>query len=166
MGKQWKLADFIFWGSKMTGDGDCSHEIKRHLLFGRKVITNLDSIYKSRDITLPTKVLLVRLLFFQWSYMDVRVGLWRKLSTEELMLLNMSLSELRKLVMDREAWRAAIHGVANSRTRLSDWTELNWYICNCHIFLIYWLFHLYGMSLFVSRNNSYKKYKSFSVILM
>ena len=50
------VADFIFWGSKITADGDCSHEIKRHLLLGRKVMTNLDSIFKSRDITLPTKV--------------------------------------------------------------------------------------------------------------
>ena len=54
------VADFIFLGSKITADGDCSHEIKRHLLFGRKVITNLDSILKSRDITLPTKVCLVK----------------------------------------------------------------------------------------------------------
>ena len=50
------VSDFIFWGSKITADGDCSHEIKRHLLLGRKVMTNLDSIFKSRDITLPTKV--------------------------------------------------------------------------------------------------------------
>ena len=69
------LRDFIFLGSKITADGDCSHKIERHFLLGRKVITNLDSIFKSRDITLPTKVHLVRLLFFQWSYMDVRVGL-------------------------------------------------------------------------------------------
>ena len=55
-----KVADFIFWGSKITADGDCSHEIKRHLLLGRKVMTNLDSIFKSRDITLPTKVHLVK----------------------------------------------------------------------------------------------------------
>ena len=59
------LSDFIFWGSKITADGDCSHEIKTRLLLGRKVITNLDSIFKSRDITLPTKVCLVRLWFFQ-----------------------------------------------------------------------------------------------------
>ena len=60
MGKQWKLADFIFWDSKITADGDCSHEIKRRLLLGRKVMTNLDSILKSRGITLPTKVHLVK----------------------------------------------------------------------------------------------------------
>ena len=59
------VTDFIFLGSKITADGDCSHEIKRHLLLGRKVITNLDSILKSRDITLSTKVHLVRLCFFQ-----------------------------------------------------------------------------------------------------
>ena len=58
------VSDLIFWGSKITADGDCSHEIKRHLLFGRKVMTNLDSILKSRDITLPTKVHLVKLMVF------------------------------------------------------------------------------------------------------
>ena len=58
------VADFIFWGSKITADGDCSHEIKRHLLLGRKVMTNLDSILKSRDITLPTKVRLVKAMVF------------------------------------------------------------------------------------------------------
>ena len=55
--------DFIFWGSKITADGDCSHEIKRHLLLGSKVMTNLDSILKNRDITLPTKVQLVKAMF-------------------------------------------------------------------------------------------------------
>ena len=64
MGKQWKLADFIFGGSKITADGDCSHEIKRRLLLGRKVMTDLDSIFKSRDITLPTKVHLVKAMVF------------------------------------------------------------------------------------------------------
>ena len=59
------VSDFIFLGSKITADGDCSHEIKRRLLLGRKVMTNPDSIFKSRDITLPTKVCLVRLRFFQ-----------------------------------------------------------------------------------------------------
>ena len=58
------VRDFIFLGSKITADGDCSHEIKRHLLFGRKVITNLDSILKSRDITLPTKVHLIKAMVF------------------------------------------------------------------------------------------------------
>ena len=67
------VADFTFLGSKITADGDCSHEIKRHLLLGRKIMTNLDSILKSRDITFPTKVRLVK--FFQWSCMNVRVGL-------------------------------------------------------------------------------------------
>ena len=69
------MSDFIFLGSQITADGDCSHEIKRHLFLGRKVMTNLDSILKSRDITLPTKVHWPRLWFFQWPCMDVRVGL-------------------------------------------------------------------------------------------
>ena len=73
------VSDFIFGGSKITADGDCSHEIKRRLLLGRKVMTNLDSIFKSRDITLPTKVHLVKAMVFpypyMWSCMDVRVGL-------------------------------------------------------------------------------------------
>ena len=62
-----------FLGSKITADGDCSYEIKRHLLFGRKVMTNLDSIFKSRDVTLPTKVRLVKAMVFLWSCMDVKV---------------------------------------------------------------------------------------------
>ena len=69
------VSDFILRGSKITADGDCSHEIKGRLLLGRKVITNLESILKSRDITLPTKVHLVKAMFFQWSCKDVRVGL-------------------------------------------------------------------------------------------
>ena len=69
MGKQWKQCQtFILGGSKITVDGDCSHEIKRCLLLGRKVMTNLDSILISRDITLPTKVCLVKAMFFQWSW--------------------------------------------------------------------------------------------------
>ena len=64
MGKQWKLSGFTFLGSKITADGDCSLEIKRHFLLGRKVMTNLDSIFKSRDITVPTKVRLVKAMVF------------------------------------------------------------------------------------------------------
>ena len=69
------VTDLIFLGSKITADGDCSHEIKRHLLLGRKAMASLDSILKSRDITLPTKVRLVKAMVFLESCMDVRVGL-------------------------------------------------------------------------------------------
>ena len=69
------VSDFILGGSKITADGDCSHGIKRRLLLGRKVMTNLGSILKSRDITLPTKVYLVKAMVFPVVIMDVRVGL-------------------------------------------------------------------------------------------
>ena len=62
------VSDFIFWGSKITADGDCSHDIKRHLFLGRKVMTNLDSILKSRGITLPTKVPIIKAMFFSSSH--------------------------------------------------------------------------------------------------
>ena len=68
------VRDFIFGGSKITADGDCSHEIQRHLLLGRKAVTNLDSILKSRDITLPTKVRLVKALLFPVVMYGVRFG--------------------------------------------------------------------------------------------
>ena len=99
------VSDFIFGCSKITADGDCSHEIKRRLLLGRKVMTNLDSIFKSRDITLLTKIRLVKPKVF-----PVNVN-----SLQDYCLEN---------PMDGGAWWAAVHGVAESRTRLSDFPSL------------------------------------------
>ena len=87
------VSDFIFWGSKITADVDCSHEIKRCLLLGKKVMTNLDSILKSRDITLPTKVHLVKALVFPVVMYGCESWAVKKLSTEELMLLNCDVGE-------------------------------------------------------------------------
>ena len=95
------VRDFIFGGSKIIADSDCSHEIKRCLLLGRKVMTNRDRIFKSRDIALPTKARLVKAMVFP-------------------VVMQVSLGELLELVMDREAWHAVIYEVAKSRTRLSD----------------------------------------------
>ena len=98
--------DFILGGSKITADCVCSHEIKRHLLPGRKVMTNLDSIFKSRDITLPTKVRPVKAMVFPVVMYRCAVGLWKKLSAEELMLLNCGVGE--------DSWES--HGVQGDPT--------------------------------------------------
>ena len=87
------MADFIFLGSKFTVDGDCSHEIKRRLLLGRKVMTNLDSIFKSRGITLPTKVHLVKAMVFPVVMYGCESWTIKKLSAEEMMLLNCRVGE-------------------------------------------------------------------------
>ena len=87
------VLDFIFLVSKITADGDGSHEIKRHLLLGRKVMTNLDSILESRDITLPTKVHLVKTMVFPVVMYGCESWTKRKLSPEELMLLNCDVGE-------------------------------------------------------------------------
>ena len=86
------VADYL-GGSKITADGDCSHEIKRHMLLGRKVMTNLDNIFKSRDITLPTKVCLVKAMVFPVIMYGCESWTIRKLNTEELMFLNCGVEE-------------------------------------------------------------------------
>ena len=94
MGNRWgNSVNFIFLGSKITAVGDCSHEIKRHLLLGRKVMTNLDSIFESRDITLPTKVCLVKAMVFPVVMHGCESWTIKKLSAEELMLLNCGIGE-------------------------------------------------------------------------
>ena len=87
------VTDFFFLGSKITADDDCSHEIRRQLLLDKKAMTNLDSVLKSRDITLPTKVHIVTAWSSQWSRMVVRAGLQRRQSTKELMPLNCGTGE-------------------------------------------------------------------------
>ena len=87
------VTDFIFGGSKITADGDCSHEIKRHLLLGRKTMTTLDSVLKSRDITLLTKVHLVKAMVFPVVVYGFESWSIKKLSTEQLMLLNCGAGE-------------------------------------------------------------------------
>ena len=212
------VSDFIFGGSKITAYCDCSHGIKRHLLLGRKVMINLDSIFKSRDITLLTKVHLVKAMVFlvvmygceswtvkkaeRWRIDAFELWCWRRLlrvpwtarrsnqsilkispgiSLEGMMLklklqyfghlmwrvdslektlmlggiggrrrrgwqrirwldgimdsMDVRLSEFQELVMDREAWWATIHGVAKSRTWLSDWTDKSESRTSLHLFM-------------------------------
>ena len=98
MANRWEtvetVGDFIFLGSKITADGDCSHEIKRRLLLGRKAMANLESMFKSRDVTLPTKVRLIKAMVFPVvMYGCESWTLKRKLSTEELMLFNCDVGE-------------------------------------------------------------------------
>ena len=87
------VADFLFLGSKITADGDCSHEIKRRLLLGRKVMTNLDSIFKSRDITLPTKVPLVKAMVFPVVMYGCECWTVKTAEHRKLMLLNCGVGE-------------------------------------------------------------------------
>ena len=87
------VTDFIFWDSTITADGDCSHEIKRHLFFGRKVMTNLDSMLKSRDITLPTKVRLVKAMVVPVVMYECESWTIKKAECKELMLLNCGVGE-------------------------------------------------------------------------
>ena len=93
MGKLETLRNFIFLVSKITADGDCSHEIKRHLLLGRKAMTNLDSIVKSRDITLPTKVCLVKAMVFPVVMYGCESWTVKKAECQKLMLLNCGVGE-------------------------------------------------------------------------
>ena len=88
-----RVTDFIFGGSKITADGDCSHEIKRHLLLGRRVMTNLDSIFKSRDITLPTKVHLVKAMVFPMVMCGCESWTVKKAECPKLMLLSCDVGE-------------------------------------------------------------------------
>ena len=97
MGNRWgNSVRLIFWGSKITADGDCSHEIKRFLFLGRKVMTNLDGIFKSRDITLPTKICLVKAMVFL-------VVVYGCESRTIINSMDMSVSKLQEMAMDREA---------------------------------------------------------------
>ena len=141
------MVDFIFLGSKITADGDCSHETKRFSLLGRKFTTNLDSILKSRDITLSTKVCLVKAIISpvfmygceswtikkaeRWRIDAFELWCWRRLLRV--------LGKLQELVMIREAWHVAVLGVAKSRTQLSNWLNTWLFPCVKHLVNACWV---------------------------
>ena len=102
MGKQWKQWHFIVGGSKITADNDCSHEIKRHLLLWRKVMTNLDSIFKSRDITLPTKLHLVKAMMFPLVLCECEIWTIEKAEHQRIDVVNCSVGEDSLSPLDSE----------------------------------------------------------------
>ena len=123
MANRWEkletVAYFIFLGSKITEDGDCSHEIKSHLLLGRKAIPNLDSILKSRDITLPTKVPIVQAMVLPIAMYGCESWTIKKLSTEELMLLNCGVGELSLRAL-------ALQGDPTSQSQRKSVLNIHW----------------------------------------
>ena len=120
MGKQWKQWETLFWGgSKITTGGDWSHEIKRHLLLGRKVMTDLDSILKSRDITLPTKVPVVKAMVFPVVTYGYDIWKIRKMSAKELMVLNCGVGE--------DSWESlGLQGDPTSPSQRKSTLNIHW----------------------------------------
>ena len=130
MEKQWKQHQTILGGSRITADGDCSHEIRRRLLLGRKVMTNLDSILKSRDITLPIKVHLVKAMVFQWSCMDVRAGLWRKLSSKNWCFWTVLQATEKGTDLSSSLWNLS-SALLVDQLSLPGWRLLNCCLVSC-----------------------------------